>query len=412
MNTTALPPELQRFAGRILDVDSHEMIPAQRWIQEFGPVASNLTECFLHNGETARESINHPNVPDFIADDRPIEPDTVWREKGCCAPGAVEPARRLEVMDTMGVARQLMFPTSIAFFGVTLAVMPNENLYQCMSSINGDRRAAGKALIHAYRDWGMRAGRVSDRVRPVLPVLADSPDELMEETARLLAGGIRAIWLPSSAPPGGRSPAHPDLDPFWKQLTDARATACLHIGGEGGTFLSETEWGNAPAFDGFRALGEFRVDPWTLSLQHLPSQNFLATAVVGGVFERHPELRFGVIETGANWIGPLLQNLDLYYEQSKAFARSKAFTSTAPRLPAPPSFYIRRNVRVSAFDFEPVDLFIERYGLEDVLCFSTDYPHIEGGKDPARRMYDCLARLGPEVVEKFFVKNGEWLLPI
>jgi hypothetical protein len=38
MTHLAIPKALEPFAGRIMDVDSHESVPAQLWEQEFGPV--------------------------------------------------------------------------------------------------------------------------------------------------------------------------------------------------------------------------------------------------------------------------------------------------------------------------------------------------------------------------------------
>jgi hypothetical protein len=81
------------------------------------------------------------------------------------------------------------------------------------------------------------------------------------------------------------------------------------------------------------------------------------------------------------------------------------------RLAGPPSSYIKRNVRVSCFDFEPVNTYIQRYGIEDVYCFASDYPHLEGGKDPVGSFYGSLAPLGEPVLEKFFLRNAEWILP-
>ena len=72
---------------------------------------------------------------------------------------------------------------------------------------------------------------------------------------------------------------------------------------------------------------------------------------------------------------------------------------------------MKNNLRVTPYVFEPVDTYIERYGLEDVLCFSSDYPHIEGGRNMLDTFYKKLERLGPEIVEKFFVTNGSVLLP-
>jgi hypothetical protein len=58
-----------------------------------------------------------------------------------------------------------------------------------------------------------------------------------------------------------------------------------------------------------------------------------------------------------------------------------------------------------------VDEYIETYGLEDVICYASDYPHLEGGKDPMGRFSNRLAHLGSDVTEKFFVHNGKWILP-
>jgi hypothetical protein len=60
---------------------------------------------------------------------------------------------------------------------------------------------------------------------------------------------------------------------------------------------------------------------------------------------------------------------------------------------------------------EPVDRYIQRYGMEEIYCFSSDYPHIEGGRDPVGTFYGSVKGLGADMVEKFFVSNGARLLP-
>ena len=77
-----------------------------------------------------------------------------------------------------------------------------------------------------------------------------------------------------------------------------------------------------------------------------------------------------------------------------------------------PSAYLARNVRVTPFYFEPVDVFLERYPqLQDCYCYSTDYPHQEGGANSKARSYELVKPFGDEMVRKYFVSNGEWLLP-
>lgn len=398
----ALPDELLHLAGRIIDVDTHEMMPAQVWVQECGALAEPLVEEWLNNGQDASVNPNHPNVPGYSGDDAPVAAADIWLRKGSCAPGAVSLGRRDAVMDAMGVRRQLMFATGVGMWGVFFVT--NEKDMKYSPGIAEGRREYGKALVKAYNDWAVRAMSASDRVRPALPLIADSVDELMAGARALLDAGVRGLWLPSAELPGGRSPAHPDLDPFWALAAARGASVCLHVGAD--QPLQSAEWRNAPVFEGFRLLGEFSVDPWSLSVNYLTTQNFLATVVLGGVFERHPNLRFGVIETGGYWIGPLCEQLDMWYGHSQAFGTERTF-----RLPRKPSDYIRRNVRASCFDFEPVGQYVSRYGLEDVFCFASDYPHVEGGRDPVGRFLESLRPLGPEAVEKFFVRNGEWLLP-
>ena len=402
MNACALPDDLRSWAGEIVDVDSHEMMPAQVWRREFGALVDPLVHEWLNNGQDVTHNPNHPNVPGYEHDDAPVDPASIWRIKGSRAPGAVDVSRRDAVMDAMGVSRQLMFATGVGMWGVFLVTNESDPNYS--RSITGDRRQYGLQLIRAYNEWAMRTAGVSSRVRAVLPLIADDVAALIAGAREMIDHGIRGIWLPSSELPAGRSPAHSDLDPFWQLMTDNDITVCLHVGAD--QPLRSREWGNAPVFSGFRLLSEFSVDPWSLSVNYLTTQNFLTTMVVGGVFERHPALRFGVIESGGYWIGPACEQMDMWYEHSTSFGTEKSF-----RLPHRPSDYVRRNVRVSCFDFEPVDTYIRRYGLEDVLCFATDYPHIEGGTNPAGKWLSRLAPLGPDVVRKFFVTNGRWLLP-
>lgn len=397
-----LPAELSRFAGRILDADAHEMMPLQEWERHFGAEIQPLIDAWIATGQTDADNINHPYLRDYGGDTVPIGPDLLAL-KGSRAPGATDMRRRLEVMDAMGIGKQLMFPTAMIW---PIMMLLDDRAFVSATPV-GARRETIFGWIRQYNEWAIGVAKETDRIRPVAPLIGDTPDELIENARYLMDHGIRALWLLSGVPPGGRSPAHPDLDPLWAMMAERNCVGTLHLAAEG-QFFETREWRNAPAFDGFRAFTEFDADPWTTSVYHIPSQNFLTTMVVGGVFERHPDLRFGVIEVGAWWLGPLMELLDLSHHQ---------FTNIAPdlglggRLPQDPSFYIKRNVKVTPFYFEDIATYYERYDCADILCFSTDYPHVEGGKDTFRAMFEKVKPFGPEAVEKFFVKNAQFLFP-
>ncbi len=397
--TSPIPTVLQPYAGTILDADSHEYTPVNMWEEQFGSVVRPFVE--------AHENSKMPIRAFVAADDTEISADTVWNTKFAKAPGAFDWDRRLEVMDFTGIDRQLVFSGSVGLYGTSFFFRADAfpNMYR---SIEGDRKAYALKLIKAHNDFCIRIARKSDRLRQVGIALADNVEDLYAEVKRVVDAGVRAVWIPSAALPGGVSPAHPRLDPLWDLLAAANVPLLAHVGADF-EFLKTAKWRDAPQFQGWKAGEEFQMDPWTLSTLHLPVQNFLATMVLGGVFERHPGLRFGACEVTAQWVGPLAQNLDFWHEHQRKFSLGNMEGNL--RLSMKPSDYIRRNCRFSLFDIEPVDIYIDQFNMPEVYCYASDYPHPEGGRNPMGDVSNRLLRFGPEVMKKVFVENCSWLLP-
>jgi predicted TIM-barrel fold metal-dependent hydrolase len=402
--TTSAPVVgLEKLRGRITDCDAHEMVPTQLWSEAFGPVGEMLAPLF--------DFIGDPNFvrPDVHGDTMEITEEIVWNQKGCDAPGAIDMKRRPEVLDVMGVQRQLIFPSFglLAFLlqagsaGIAALEFAGADLPKDLIG-SFDTQALGDSLTRAHNDWAIETAKIeSDRVRPVAILPSNTVESMISEAERVIAGGGRAFWIPSAVPPAGTSPGNPALDPFWTLAEESDAIVTLHLG-DGITF-TDPAWRDAPAFAKDNGSIEFpQLNAYTLSTLSMAAENFLAAMVLGGVFERHPKLRFGIIELGANWVGPLAERMDIH---------GRKFTDAG--LTMKPSEYLARNVRVTPFHFEPIGRIVERYpDLADVYVYSSDYPHHEGGKAPHRQFYDSLSALGDEsIVEKFFVTNGELLMP-
>jgi predicted TIM-barrel fold metal-dependent hydrolase len=403
VGTIALPSELQPLAGRLVDVDSHEMMPAQMWTDFFGSEVEEIADAVILHSLPWEKDNNSHNVPDYAGDVMEIT-ETLTSIKGPKAPGAVDLARRLDVMDAMGVRAQLMYPTGLGGWSMTLLMQDKYDL-QFLGSVKGDRSAKAAKWLKTYNEWFLTTTKLSERIRPVPTLLGDTVEELMLEARRMLDAGVRAVMLPPAVPPGGKSPAHPDLEPFWALMEQANCVVTLHLGSEAKFFEPLKVWRDAPVFDGYRGVGEFSADPWYTSMVHVPVQNFVQTMVLGGVFVRHPDLRVGVIELGAYWVGPMMRTMDLWYRGMSGLAIA------SKRLPEPPSTYLKRNVRISVFPWEDLGSYIDQYGLEDVICFASDYPHLEGGRDMINQMYGKIAPYGAAMIEKFFATNGAFLLP-
>jgi predicted TIM-barrel fold metal-dependent hydrolase len=318
--------------------------------------------------------------------------EEIWQVKGLAAYGAFDPEGRLHAMDAMGVERQFAFTNTLG---------------------RETRRStdAAFAVLKRYNDYCLEwTEKTQGRSIAVCPLnMTDAPRAIVE-AKRLADKGAKAVGLSMAAPPAGTSPANPVWDELWDVLSAAGISAFLHIG-SCGQFTSTPEdpilvpraWWDSPTLRSpfpDRPGAEERIGPvWTIMAPIL-AEVVLVPMVMGGIFERFPRLTLGLIEFGAQWLGPLVERMDLH-----AALMAKVGAGLAMK----PSEYISRNVRCTPFWPEPVDLYIDRYGLEDVYCFSTDYPHVEGGRDPIDRFTKTLSRLGEEMIEKFFVTNAKIL---
>lgn len=404
---TAMPPPypdaLAPYAGQINDIDSHECTPIQNWTEEFGAAIGPLRDACLPIANQHAGRATDAAMPPPLVDDQPIDAQTVWQRKMEYAPGAFEFQRRLRVLDLTGVKRQILFPGAAGVFAHALINKADDPAV--FASITADRKAYGTRMVDLYNDWCARQSRQQDRVRPAAILVGDSPAELHARLRCIVDSGVRAVMISPDTPPGGVSPAHPDLDPVWSLAASAGCPILAHIA-ISENFLRTMTWREAPDFDGWKVGGEFSLDPWTLSTIHFAVQNYVTTMVMGGVFQRHPKLAFGCAEFTGHWVGPMAENLDRWHLNSP-FPSNKAERP----LKRMPSEFLRENLRVMSFDFEPVGDYIKRYGLEEMYCYASDFPHHEGGKDPMNRFLASLEGHSPETVRRFFVENGKTLLP-
>lgn len=388
----------------VLDVDSHEMVPLEFWAEVFDEaVAEALIGAKIKLfTEYAENSISRP---DITSDSTEISEETVWTVKGPGAPGAIDFGRRSAVLDAMGVDRQLVYPT-FGLFGYAFVASPfllERTGYD--TSVGFDPVYVGRKMIHAHNKWAARVTRSSgSRVRPVAIVMTESVPQMMSELENVLASGCRAIMIPAGVPPADTSPADKQLDPFWAMIEKADIPVTIHIGTEPAFFASWQWTNNVPEFVPSASSSiEFPIEPNRAAINHYPAENFLVSLILGGVFERHPKLRFGVIELAADWVGPFSARLDTLAD---------VFASRLKALSMKPSEYIIRNVRVTPFHYEALGDLLRLYPqLEDILVYSSDYPHREGGKYSKKLFGEKLESFPTTVREKFFSRNAELLLP-
>jgi predicted TIM-barrel fold metal-dependent hydrolase len=127
-------------------------------------------------------------------------------------------------------------------------------------------------------------------------------------------------------------------------------------------------------------------------------QQTLASLIIDGVMDRFPRLKFGAIELGASWVPGWMRFMDSAHA---AFFKNE---ERLHRLSARPSEIVRRQVRVTPYPHEDAGWLIREAG-EEVMLFSSDFPHVEGGRNPLKRFGDSLAGTPQWAQERFYAEN-------
>ena len=65
---------------------------------------------------------------------------------------------------------------------------------------------------------------------------------------------------------------------------------------------------------------------------------------------------------------------------------------------------MRRQVRATPYPAEDVGWIVREAGPE-VCLFSSDYPHVEGGRNPVKRFEESMAELGEPEKQRFYHDN-------
>ncbi len=211
-----------------------------------------------------------------------------------------------------------------------------------------------------------------------------------------LALGCKALMV-ASACPRRHSPSHIGLDPVWARAQEASIPIVFHVGG-GGALLDPHYFTNGlpPVPDFHGGAENFRSIDY-MSIPHPPMQT-LTALIIDGVLDRFPACKFGVIEQGAAWVPGWMRRLD---SAQDAFAKNE---ERLRNLELRPSEYVRRQVRVTPYPHEPVGWIIANAGPE-VCLFSSDYPHVEGGRNPIKRFEDAMAGTPPDAKDRFYATN-------
>ncbi len=218
--------------------------------------------------------------------------------------------------------------------------------------------------------------------------------------------GCKALLIPSK-PPKGHSASHIAHDAIWSMAQEAGLPIVFHVGGE--EKLNPDYFENGlPRVKDFHGGEENFTSVSYMPIPHSVELT-LAALIFDGVLDRFPKLKFGAIELGASWVPGWMRNMD---SAAMAFVKNE---ERLQKLSMKPSEFVRRQVRVTPYPHEDAGWIIRNSG-EEVCLFSSDFPHVEGGRNPLKRFGELLQGCTQREIDRFYCENfidlmGEGLAP-
>jgi uncharacterized protein len=269
-------------------------------------------------------------------------------------------------------------------------------------------------IKHSWNQWVMQiVDGYQQRLIPVTQIDLNDINNGIAEMTRMRALGSRAFAIgesPVGVRGGGdqlaRSITHLDFEPLWSAAEDLGMAAVAHVGF--GRERIQFGWANNGATDlSTYSLLSLAIAP------SLPPQLLLGALVFDGVLERHPKLTVIIEEVGVSWLPHLLSVLDRSVGRLQPVdlpdgAERPHYAGSAYRLPLAPSEYLNRQIKVTPLvATEPLRPSLDL--APKMLCFSSDYPHVEGTGSAVSICESQLDDIDPTVRAEFYSGVGDRL---
>jgi predicted TIM-barrel fold metal-dependent hydrolase len=316
-----------------------------------------LPEVYEDNATFAKLFGSFANFPPEVLE--VIDGEGVWASGGVS--GAWDVDRRLAEMDREGVAAEMIFP------GDARAILP---LVPMLRRYPQDVVAAG---VRAYHRWLVDTfGAHSDRMLLVGdPGSGVDVEAMLAELRWLGEHGFVATQVPNVRGRGLR-PLHDEyFDPYWSLCEELDLTVALHAGygSEQCEFIDKIHEieRNMKAAGRSDLLNELMNTEGFFALDYRPRQA-IWQMMLGGVFDRHPNLRLYLAEIRGDWIPDTFRHLDAVYDRARGSVAAQRS----------PSEYWQSNCMTSLSFVHKAEVEMRHEIGVDRIVFGRDFPHAEG----------------------------------
>ncbi|ACB53446.1 putative amidohydrolase 2 [Crocosphaera subtropica ATCC 51142] len=347
---------------RIIDADSHVVEPPDMWekylepsFKGFAP-SPDLTikgKSLLHKYSQRLRETGHQQVSQAY----PLS----WLNH-------FDAESQVRAMQQMGVDLCFLYPTTFSWISAVDTLSP---------------QLVG-AFVRAYNSWLYDFCAYNPQIlRGVGVVNLHDPKEMVIELQRIADFGWKAVFLRPN-PVKGRLLSDPAYEPFWAKCEELSIAVSIHEGTHS----------RLPTTGSDRFNTRFALHACSHPMEQMMA---LLALIEGGVLERHPNLKIGLLESGCGWLPYWLWRLDREYEDLQ--------WEVANTVKMKPSDYFRRQCFIACEPSEPYLAKLIEYIGSDNLMFGSDYPHMD---HKPRIMAEVVAledQLSQKIVQKILWDN-------
>jgi predicted TIM-barrel fold metal-dependent hydrolase len=265
---------------------------------------------------------------------------TTWKGSKPHRPGVQDDhaVNRVQDMDDEGADVHFLIPTA------------------WLSVVGLDDVSLETGLIRAYhRHMADFCGQFPSRLKGLIVASTRAVDEAVREIRQWGT----SKWAVAVLPLAMDVPVdHPSLEPIWQAAQEHDLPVMHH----------SFTW-TPPYFPGYQDLweniflGRLASHPWG-------AMRFIAAFIGGGILDRHPQLRVGILECGFGWLPFWARRMD---EQASYVG------GVAPLKHAPSDYLTSGRFFCSIEMHEGEDMFnaVTSFLGDDILMYASDYPHSE-----------------------------------
>ncbi|MGA8262317.1 MAG: amidohydrolase family protein [Arenicellales bacterium] len=322
----------------IVSADSHVLEPPDLWEKALGARFGDRVPRVVNGFEGHEGSFFYVGRPGEAARmDELVDANQTDRRLDDLARAGRDPVRRLELMDSDGIAAEVINPT----WGLWIPRIRDSEVRQ--------------ACAEVYNDWVAEyASEDLRRLVAVAMIPVEDVDWAIKELHRIVRKGLRGVMIGAQPLEDAKPYRDPVYDPFWAAAQEAGLPVTLHIV-------------TGRARDPFTCHGSderAEVPRMFIELFGEAAPVLANEFIFGGIFDRFPRLKVLLSEFDASWL-PILK-----YRVN----RIQRFPGLRKLAKSPASRYVDENIYVGMINDPLVHKLRYDIGVDRIM-WGSDFPH-------------------------------------